>query len=118
MDDLEELNEEQTAAYFKKLVEDFKNEHGENFIDVCTEYAEEGDPKMQLLVGAIHGLGLHTLKDYISAYKWFNIAASMGDETGLKIRDGLEPAMSKDHVARAQELSVEWLENYSKKQKK
>ena len=47
-------------------------------------------------------------RDYVRAYMWYNIAAANGDrEKASEWRDGLTKVLSKNDIARAQEMSTE-----------
>ena len=47
-------------------------------------------------------------QDYVLAHMWLNLAASQGDEYGIKVRDLLEEHMTPAQLAEAQRLAREW----------
>jgi TPR repeat protein len=47
--------------------------------------------------------------DLIQAHKWFNIAASRGNDDAKRYRSELASDMSKAEIMRAQKLAREWL---------
>jgi hypothetical protein len=72
------------------------------------DLAKKGVAYAQYEVGMLYSLGQGVPKDYILAYMWFNLAAAGGAPRAAPHRDSLERQMSKDQVARAQEMSRAW----------
>lgn len=75
--------------------------------------ADQGEPSAQLNLGLDYMKGLGVPKDYVQAYKWFNLAASStgGNNEVVKAafvcREGLATTfMSSEQVAEAQRLST------------
>ncbi len=100
MDDLEEKE-----AEFRISLEKFKKENGENAFDKCKEQAECGDSKTRLFLGAMYEQGDGNLRHYVSAYQWYNVAASGGEVLGAKFRNEIEKKMTIEQIARAQSES-------------
>jgi uncharacterized protein len=50
-------------------------------------------------------------QDYVSAYKWFNLASMQGDEMAMSERDYVAGLMSSAEIARAQRLASQWWES-------
>jgi len=40
---------------------------------------------------------------------WWNLAAAQGDEAGRATKDSAEEMMTREQIAEAQRLSVEWV---------
>lgn len=70
--------------------------------------ADAGDRRAMLALGRLYLKGLGVPQDYILAHMWFNLAASRGEEEGLKERDALTEKMTPRQVAEAQKLAREW----------
>ena len=47
-------------------------------------------------------------QDFVQALKWFDLAASGGDDAAGKNRDSLAESMTPDQIAEAQRLAREW----------
>ncbi|MCU7940498.1 MAG: peptidoglycan-binding protein [gamma proteobacterium symbiont of Bathyaustriella thionipta] len=47
-------------------------------------------------------------QDYINAHKWFNLAASNGNQDAVNARNSIERRMSKDQIAQAQKKARAW----------
>ena len=55
--------------------------------------------------------GMGALEDFVTAYAWFNISALQGNVEAKTNRDSVTKKMSRDQIAKAQELSKEIIEN-------
>ena len=87
-----------------------------------------GDPGNRLLnprshLGSYYENGWEVSRQYIHAYKWYNLAISFGKWDSsvseekmrdLVFRDGTELAtkMTPDQIAEAQKLAREWVEKH------
>ena len=49
---------------------------------------------------------LHRTKDYVQAYKWWNLAAAGGDANAVKKKNIVAATMTKEQTAEAQRLST------------
>jgi TPR repeat protein len=60
---------------------------------------------------ALYNLGLvySTENDYVTAHKWFNLAAMKGIDEARKMRADLSREMSPSEIAEAQRQAREWL---------
>ena len=80
--------------------------------------AEQSDPMALLNLGATYDIGSFVPRDYVKAYMWYNLAAAL-PESGVSryaasSRDELEKKMSGEQVAKAQQLSTDWLNAHPK----
>jgi len=48
------------------------------------------------------------VQGFISAYMWFNLAASQGDEEAVKNRENIQGFLNQEQIVEAQRLSGEW----------
>ena len=49
---------------------------------------------------------LHRTKDYVQAYKWWNLAAATGDANAANNKNLLAAEMTKEQIVEAQRLST------------
>ena len=70
--------------------------------------AEAGDRRAMLALGRLFAKGLGAPQDYVEAHKWFNLAASRGEEAAVEERDALTARMTPDQVAEAQARARAW----------
>ena len=69
---------------------------------------EQGDSSAQNNLGLMYAKGDGVEKDYITAHKWFNLAAVQGDGNARKNRDRVAQKMTPAQIAEAQRLACEW----------
>jgi TPR repeat protein len=75
--------------------------------------AEQGNPDAQYLLGNCYDLGKGVPRDFVLAHKWFNLSAAItggGEEREhrAKMRDAVASKMSREDLAKAQELAIVW----------
>jgi TonB family protein len=68
--------------------------------------AERGDVAAQMQLGMLHMEGKGTKRNFIEAYKWFDIAAANGASGAAEQRDSLAQRMTPSQVAKAQKRSA------------
>ena len=71
--------------------------------------AEQGDAHAQFLLGEMYANGEGVPEDYVFAYAWMNLAGAQGEDGAQEAKDRLSRDMTREQVARAQELSFELL---------
>ncbi len=64
-------------------------------------------------MGLMYETGQGVPKNYVSAYKWFNLAAAGGNEKARHHLEKLGGLMQKEQIAEAQRLAREWHEAHS-----
>ena len=69
--------------------------------------AEQGHANAQFNLGDFYSLGEGVIQDDVYAHMWLNIAASSGNENAKKGREIVSEYMTKEQVAKAQELARE-----------
>ena len=77
-------------------------------VDGVKKRAENGAADAQLNLGLMYSTGQHVPLDYISAHKWFNLAALNGNDQARLERKELAEVMSAADIAEAQRLAREW----------
>lgn len=60
-------------------------------------------------LGLRYSTGKDCPVDFVTAHKWFNLAALRGNASAREYRKELAEEMSKAEVAEAQKLAREWL---------
>ena len=74
--------------------------------------AEQGDAVAQNNLGAMHDNGTGVPEDDVQAYAWFNIAAAQGDELAEENKERVTESMTREQLARAQDLAREYWQRY------
>jgi TPR repeat protein len=84
----------------------------------CRKSADQGNPYSQYNLGRMYyDPAPGTPKDYVQAYKWFNLAAALADQTKERdlrdvakaYRNSVAAKMTAAQIAEAQKLAREWL---------
>ena len=70
--------------------------------------AEAGEPKAMLALGRLYLRGIGLPQNYVQAHKWFNLAASRGEDVAVAERDALVGQMTAQERVEAQKLALEW----------
>ena len=69
--------------------------------------AEQGDAVAQNYLGVMYYNGQGVPQNYQLAYMWFSLAAAKGGEGAASARDRAAGRMTREQIARAQQLSAE-----------
>jgi len=81
-------------------------------IDALAQFendAKSGRPDAMYNLGLAYSTGQGVAVDYISAHKWFNLAALRGSDEAKSWRASIAKEMSSLQIAEAQRLAREWL---------
>ena len=78
-------------------------------IDSYEFAADRGVPEAQFELGLRYATGQGVAPDYVSAHKWFNIAALRGVSEARLHRADLAREMSAAEISEAQRQAREWL---------
>ena len=70
--------------------------------------AKQGCPFARFFLGGMYLVGKGVPQDYVLAHMWFNLAASQGDPSATKGRDGIVRMLTPEQLAGAQKLAREW----------
>jgi TPR repeat protein len=76
---------------------------------LATLDASNADVFYQL--GILYSAGGEIQTDYVTAHKWFNIAASRGNAEAMRMRREIAEEMSEVEVATAQRAARDWLKS-------
>jgi TPR repeat protein len=60
-------------------------------------------------LGMMYSIGRSVPVDYITAHKWFNLAAMRGNEDAIRLRREIAEEMSEAEIAAAQRAARAWL---------
>ncbi|RAI45455.1 hypothetical protein CH341_03855 [Rhodoplanes roseus] len=71
------------------------------------EASTNGDMFFQL--GMMYSTGASVDADYVSAHKWFNLAALNGNSDAIRLRREIAGLMSESEIATAQRAARAWL---------
>ena len=70
--------------------------------------AEQGDAEAQFLLGRMHYDGNSLGIDDVTAYMWFDIAATNGLSAGVRYREGIARRMSDEDITTARQRAENW----------
>jgi uncharacterized protein len=68
-----------------------------------------GDVLFQL--GLMYSTGSTVPADYVTAHKWFNLAAMRGNKDAIRLRREVAEQMSEHEIAAAQRAARDWLKH-------
>jgi uncharacterized protein len=74
---------------------------------VLGEANASGDVLFQL--GMMYSTGSSVPTDYVTAHKWFNLAAMRGNKDASRLRREIAEQMSENEIASAQRAARDWL---------
>ena len=83
-------------------------------LDTLRERAEQGDADAQFGLGFMYEVGQGVPQDYARAHMWWNLAAALGHEDAMELRDLIAEAMAAGQVASAQDAARACLARYYK----
>jgi TPR repeat protein len=61
-------------------------------------------------LGMMYSVGRSVPIDYVSAHKWFNLAAMRGNEDAIRLRREIADQMSAAEIAAAQRAARSWIQ--------
>ncbi len=85
----------------------------EMFVNDCQTKAEKGVVEAQYDLGLLYSIGKGVPRDYVSAHKWFNLAALRGMAEAKDLRAELAGQMTKSDVAEALRQARAWLAQHA-----
>jgi uncharacterized protein len=71
----------------------------------------EASEDMFFRLGMMYATGAEVPTDYVSAHKWFNLAAMRGNAEAVRLRREIAEQMSEAEIARAQRAARDWLKH-------
>lgn len=77
--------------------------------ELATMGGQPAGPDILLQMGLDCACGRHGATDFVSAHKWFNLAAMKGNADAVRHRRDIAGEMSPAEIAEAQRAAREWL---------
>jgi uncharacterized protein len=74
--------------------------------------AQTGTPDALFELGMLYATGRDVAADLVVAHKWFNLAASRGNQSARNYRVELAREMSPEQIAEAQKLARQWVQTH------
>ncbi len=71
----------------------------------------EAPEDMFFRLGMMYSTGAEVPDDYVSAHKWFNLAAMRGNAQAVRLRREIAMEMTETEIAQAQRAARDWLKN-------
>ena len=71
----------------------------------------EASADMFLRLGMMYSIGADMPTDYVTAHKWFNLAAMRGHSDAARLRREVAQQMTDAEIAAAQRAARAWLRN-------
>ena len=71
----------------------------------------EASEDMFFRLGMMYSTGAEVPTDYVSAHKWFNLAAMRGNAEAVRLRREVAMEMTEADIAQAQRAARDWLKN-------
>ncbi|HSV22542.1 MAG TPA: sel1 repeat family protein [Xanthobacteraceae bacterium] len=71
----------------------------------------EASEDMFFRLGIMYSTGAEVPTDYVSAHKWFNLAAMRGNTEAIRLRREIALEMTEAEIAQAQRAARDWLNN-------
>jgi hypothetical protein len=69
----------------------------------------EASEDMFFRLGMMYSTGAEVATDYVSAHKWFNLAAMRGNAEAVRLRREIAVQMTQAEIALAQRAARDWL---------
>lgn len=63
-------------------------------------------------LGMMYSIGRSVPVDYVTAHKWFNLAAMRGNQDAIRLRREIADQMSETEIAAAQRAARAWLKTH------
>jgi uncharacterized protein len=71
----------------------------------------EASDDMFFRLGMMYSTGAEVPTDYVSAHKWFNLAAMQGNTEAVRLRSEIAVQMTQAEIAKAQRAARDWLKH-------
>ncbi|NOQ79367.1 MAG: hypothetical protein GQ546_08200 [Gammaproteobacteria bacterium] len=97
-----------SSADFDSAMASYERQDYSSASSEFEKLSHKNDSDAQYMLGYMYATGKGFLQDYIEAHKWFNLAASNGNQDAVKARNGVERRMSKEQIAQAQKQARAW----------
>jgi TPR repeat protein len=71
----------------------------------------EASEELFFRLGMMYSTGAEVPTDYVSAHKWFNLAAMRGNAEAIRLRREIASEMTEAEIAQAQRAARDWLKH-------
>ena len=71
----------------------------------------EAPEDMFFQLGMMYSTGVQLATDYVSAHKWFNLAAMRGNADAIRLRREIATLMTENEIAAAQRAARDWFKH-------
>jgi TPR repeat protein len=71
----------------------------------------EASDELFFRLGMMYSTGAEVPTDYVSAHKWFNLAAMRGNAEAIRLRREIAVEMTEAEIAQAQRAARDWLKH-------
>jgi TPR repeat protein len=75
----------------------------------CAALGEASGVDTYFELGMMYSVGRSVPIDYVTAHKWFNLAALRGNQDAIRLRREIAEQMSEAEIAQAQRAARAWL---------
>ena len=75
----------------------------------CAALGEAPSVDTYFELGMMYSVGRGVPVDYVTAHKWFNLAALRGNQDAIRLRREIAAQMSEAEIAQAQRAARAWL---------
>ena len=72
---------------------------------------EMSNGKQFFELGMMYSTGVQLATDYVSAHKWFNLAAMRGNADAIRLRREIATLMTENEIAAAQRAARDWFKH-------
>jgi TPR repeat protein len=79
------------------------------FANVDASMVGEANADSFFDLGMMYSIGRSVPTDFVSAHKWFNIAAMRGNKEAIRLRQEIAAQMSEREISAAQRAARAWL---------
>ena len=103
-----------TSAFAQDFQKGFEAYNAGDYATALQEWrplAEQGNARVQTLLGIMYFRGEGVLQDNVLAHMWLNLAAANGYENAVKARGIIVKKMTPQDISKAQELARECMSN-------
>jgi len=76
---------------------------------IDTAMLNSGNADVFYQLGILYSAGGELPADYVTAHKWFNIAAARGNKDAIRMRREIAEELSDGDIAAAQRAARDWL---------
>lgn len=81
-------------------------------VEMVEMAAQAGAPDALFELGKLYAIGRDGSPDFVTAHKWFNLAAVRGNRSALDFRKEISREMTAADIAEAQRQARDWLKKH------